>query len=393
VRLTAKTVATLKMAGSYADDDCPGLYLRIERAGSRSWVLRTIVHGRRRKMGLGSTALVGLAEAREKARVLRKVARDGGDPLAERRRQRLTLRQVAEKVHAGLLPTWKNAKHAESWLASLKSYAFPTLGDRPIDTLTSADILAVLSPVWTARPETAKRVRQRLSTIFDWAIAGGHFTGQHPVAGVTRALPAVKRSSEHYEALPWQDVPAFALDLRQREGTSARLLEFAILTAARSGEARGARWDEIAGGVWTVPASRMKRGVPHRVPLSAEALGVLDQVRGLDPVLVFPSPQRAADGSSRPASDMVFKALFTRMGRATLTAHGFRSSFRDWASESAHAPREVAEAALSHATGDATERAYARSDLLDRRRALMDRWGAFVAGRAAGVVLDLPKRA
>ncbi len=374
-KLTARKVETVRELGMHCDGD--GLYLRVGPTGSKSWILRTVVHGKRRELGLGGASLVTLAEARDKARVLRRVARDGGDPDTIRKRETLTFWQAAERVHAQLLPTWRNAKHAETWLQTIRTHAKPKFGDRPIVTVATADVLGVLSPIWTSQHETAKRLRQRLSTIFDWAKGAGHYPHENPVNGLKKALPTVKHRAEHMDSMPWQMVPAFMTDLAKREGLSARTLEFVILTAARSGEARGARWSEIdlKAGTWTVPAERMKRGLPHRVPLSPQAAAVLERVRGLDDELVFPSTQRGKDGEVRPQSDMVFKGLFNRMKREGFTTHGFRSSFRDWASESAHAEREVAEAALSHATGNEVERAYARSDLFERRRRLMEAWG------------------
>lgn len=222
-----------------------------------------------------------------------------------------------------------------------------------------------------------------MSTIFDWAKGAGHYPHENPVNGIKKALPTVKRRAEHMTALDWRDIPGFMEDLAEREGVSARTLEFLILTASRSGEARGARWSEIDLDArdWIVPGERMKRGVAHRVPLSEAAMAVLERVRSLDADLVFPSVQRGEKGEARPQSVMVFKALMKRMGREGITVHGMRSSFRDWCSESAHADREVAEAALSHATGNEVERAYARSDLFERRRALMDAWSRFATGR------------
>jgi integrase len=319
---------------------------------------------------------------------LRKVAREGGDPDAVRKRNSLSFWQAAETVHAQLVPTWKNAKHAASWLQMIRTYAKPLLGDRPLESVTTADLLAVLAPLWTEQNETASRLKQRLGTIFDWAKGAGQYHAENPIAGLKRALPTVRRRKEHRAALAWQEVPEFIADLHRREGMSARCLEFLILTAARSIEARGARWAEIdiKQGVWTVPAERMKRGIVHRVPLTLQAIEVLQQVRGLDDDLVFPSVQRDKAGRVRPMSDMVFKNLFLRMKREGFTTHGFRSSFRDWASESAHAEREVAEAALSHAVGNEVERAYARSDLFERRRKLMDAWGRFCADEQGNVV-------
>lgn len=385
-KLTARKVETIKQPGMHADGE--GLYLRIGPTGGKSWILRTVVHGRRRELGIGSASLVSLAEARETARKLRKVARDGGDPDTLRKRESLTFEEAAKRVHAQLLPTWKNKKHAETWLSSIENYANPVFGKRPIGTVTTADVLKALTPIWTDRNETANRVKQRIAAVFDWAKGAGHYPHENPVNGLKKALPVVKSVDSHMAALPWQDVPALMSDLAQREGVSARTLEFIILTAVRSGEARGARWAEIdlKAKTWTIPGERMKRGVQHRVPLSDGAVAVLEKVKGLDADLVFPSAIRAKDGSAKPQSDMVFKALYDRMKRKGFTTHGFRSTFRDWCSESAHAEREIAEAALAHATGNAVERAYARSDLFERRRKLMDLWGQYASGKSGNVV-------
>ena len=272
-------------------------------------------------------------------------------------------------------------------MAALKLYVFPHFGSRPIETIGTADVLRVLAPIWTEKHDTARRVKQRLAAVFDWAKGAGHYPHENPVNGLNKALPAVKHRAEHMSALPWKELPGFVRMLREREGISARALEFIILTAARSGEARGARWSEIQGDVWTVPASRMKGGIAHRVPLSPEALAILNRVRDLDSDLVFPSPSRGAGNTARQQSDTVFKALMKRMGRDDgITTHGFRSTFRDWCGESARVDREVAEAALAHTVGNKVERAYARSDLFDRRRTLMDSWGRFVAGQVGEVV-------
>ncbi|SHJ24236.1 tyrosine-type recombinase/integrase [Wenxinia saemankumensis] len=384
--LTARKVETVKEPGMYGDG--AGLYLRVGPTGAKSWILRTVVHGKRRELGLGGQSWVSLAEAREEARKLRKVAREGGDPDTVRKRETLTFWEAAEKVHAGLLPTWKNAKHAETWLQTVRTHAKPAFGNRPIETVGTADVLAILTPIWTEKHETAKRLRQRLGTIFDWARGAGHYPGENPINGLKKALPNVKHRADHMASMPWQDVPAFVSELRERDSMSSRCLEFIILTAVRSGEARGARWSEIDfdKATWTVPAERMKRGLPHRVPLSDQALEVLAKVKGMDADLVFPSPTRANSRQARPLSVMAFKPILRRMKREDVTVHGFRSSFRDWASECAHAPREVAEAALSHATGNSVEQAYARSDLFERRCLLMDRWGKYVAERNAKLV-------
>ncbi|MFN3263219.1 MAG: tyrosine-type recombinase/integrase [Pikeienuella sp.] len=382
-KLTAAKVRALESPGMYGDGG--GLYLCVGSGDARSWILRTMVHGKRRELGIGSASLIPLAEAREAAQALRKVARQGGDPDTVRKRESLTFEAAAKRVHANLLPTFRNAKTGENWLASMENHVFPIIGARPIHTLGPADVLKVLTPLWTETHETARRLKQRIASVFDWAKGAGQYPDENPVNGLKKALPQVKTRAEHRAAMDWRDLPAFMAELRERDGVSARTLEFLILTGLRSAEVRGARWCEIKDGVWTVPGERMKRGLPHRVPLSKPALTALEAVKGLDEDLIFPSVQEAARGKAKVQSVNVFSALFKRMGREGFTTHGFRSTFRDWCSESAKAPREVAEAALAHATGDAVERAYARSDLFERRRALMDAWGRYATGaRGAG---------
>lgn len=390
--LTTRKVEALRATGMYGDGE--GLYLRVGPTGAKSWILRTRIQGRytdsgkplRWEGGLGSVSTVTLAEARDKARELRKVAKDGGDPAAAKNNVQLTFKEAAQRVFDGLKPTWRNPRHGDIWWASLENHVFPRLGKRQIDTLGTADVLAVLSPIWTETYDTALRVRQRMSSIFDWAKGAGLYPHENPVNGIKKALPPVKRRRTHMAAMPWQDVPAFMDELREREGMSARALEFIILTATRSGEARGARWSEIDGDTWTIPADRMKRGIEHRIPLSDAARKILESVRGSNSELVFPSNQLDRNGAARIQSVMVFKSLQKRMKREGFTVHGFRSSFRDWASESAKADRTVAEAALSHASGNEVEQAYARSDLFERRRGLMDAWALYCVGKSGNIV-------
>ncbi|WBL33756.1 integrase arm-type DNA-binding domain-containing protein [Sinirhodobacter sp. HNIBRBA609] len=387
-KLTARKVSTINEPGFYGDGE--GLYLRVGPTGAKSWILRIVVplNRKRRDLGLGSFGVVSLAEAREKARALRKYVKEGGDPDALRKREEMTFAMAARIVHRQLAPTWKNQKHTETWLSSIETYANPFFGDRLISTIGTADVLKVLTPIWTEKHETANRLKQRISTVFDWAKGAGHYQYENPVNGLKKALPPIKPSRKAMEALPWQQVPAFVSELGLREGVSARTLEFLILTAVRSGEARGARWQEVdfATNTWTVPPERMKRGVAHRVPLSEQALKVLAAVKGLDQDLIFPSAQRARGDLAKVQSNMVFTSLYRRMQRTEFTTHGFRSSFRDWCSESAHADREVAEASLAHTFGNAVERAYARSDLFERRRDLMAQWGRFVSNSSGDVV-------
>lgn len=377
--LTVSKVAKITEPGRYSDGQC--LYLMVPKSGGKYYVARLTVHGKQNDYGLGGVSYTTLDEAREKCRELRRIAKAGGDPGEGRKKEILTFADAADRVHASLKPTWRNKKHASGWLSTVKTYANPVFGSKPIEAVTTADCLKALSPIWVEKHETAKRLRQRLATVFDWAKGSGHFLHENPLNGINKALPNFKRKVVHHAALPWQDVPDLMSQLSEREGVSARTLEFLILTAARSGEVRGAIWNEIDGATWTVPAGRMKRGEEHRVPLSSQALAVLEKVNGLGPKLVFPSVT-----SGKVQSDAAIRALLNRMGREGFTVHGFRSAFRVWASECAHADRDVAEAALSHAVGSDTERAYARSDLLERRVHLMTLWGSFCTGNSAEVI-------
>lgn len=369
--LNVRKIKELSNPGRYADGQ--GLYLHVRKGGSRQWVLRTTVQGKRCDIGLGSPDYVSLAQARVKAHELRAQAKAGEDPLAERRKQQETptFSEAAQTVWEQNRPTWKNPKHAKQWITTLEEFAFPVIGDKKVSDVTSAHILEILTPIWTVKAETARRVRQRLRVVFDWAKASRHYAGDNPLEAVKMALPKQTDKAQHHKALPWQELPEFMAKLRKRTGVSARALEFLILTASRSGEVREAKWAEIESDLWIVPAERMKAGRDHRVPLTDSACAVLTKAEGLSKTLLFPS------NSDRPMSDMVFKALFKRMGYENITAHGFRSTFRDWASDNAVAPREVAEAALAHQVGDETERAYARSDLFERRRELMGAWAKF----------------
>lgn len=383
--LTVARVRALNEPGMYCDGQ--GRYLRVGKGSAKSWILRTTVFGRRREIGLGSAYLVTLAEARDEARRLRKVARGGGDPLAHRNREAITFEQAAERVFEANKATWKNKKHTDTWWSSIRSYAVPHLKERPLDKISTRDVLNVLEPIWTEKHETARRLKQRLATIFDWAKGAGYYPHENPVNGVTKALPVVKRQAEHMDAMNWRDLPDFIATLQARESVSANTLLFLILTATRSGEARGARWSEFDIGtrIWRIPADRMKGDKPHRVPLTDEMLAILDKQRGLDAELVFPSSHRDGDGGFKVQSDMVFKSLYKRMGVSGFTTHGFRSTFRDWCSESAGAPREIAEAALAHSIGNQVERAYARSDLFDPRIKLMQQWSNYLMSKNVAV--------
>ena len=392
-KLTDRGARGKLAAGLHSDGD--GLYLNVTVSGSRSWIFRGTVKGRttptgspyRVEVGLGALADLGLADARDRAKPMRTQCREGKNPLDDKRRERQTFEQVARDLHAKEAPRWA-ASHAKRWLSSLESFAFPLIGTRPIEGIRRPDMLTVLEPIWRTRHETARKVKIRLAQVIDFATDRGIYPEANPARGTIRSLETFDHEPRHMPALSWQDMPAFMERLSERKGVSARALEFGILTAARSGELRGALWSEIdlKAGVWSLPKERMKGRRAHRVPLSPEALAVLEQVRGLDPDLVFPSTQRTPDGKAKVMSDMAFKALFLRMKVEDVTQHGFRSSFRDWASESARADREVSEAAIAHVVGSKTERAYARSDLFDRRVPLMQAWAQFVTGQTGQVV-------
>lgn len=384
-RLTAKSLP--KTPGRHADGD--GLYLVVDPSGARRWVLRVLAQGRRRDIGLGGLSWVSLAEAREEARRLRKVARSGGDPLLARERERLggmTFEEAARAVHAEhVAPTAKNGKHVGQWLSSLEIDVFPVIGERPVATVIQADVVKALAPVWLAKPETARRLRQRIRSVLDWARGRGLGDGPHPCEGIERALPRQPDKPEHHAAVPWRDLPDLWPRLAAAPGMGSAALRFTILTAARSGETRGATWDEIdlAARVWTIPASRMKAGTAHRVPLSDAALAVLEEAAkatGRRKGLVFPARDLA-----RPLSDMTLAAVLKRL-EVPATVHGFRSTFRDWAEEAANYPHEVKESALAHVVKSKTERAYRRTDHLEARGPMMAAWAGFVTGRGATVI-------
>lgn len=379
------TPAAVKKLGPGMYADGGGLYLVVDDSGARRWALRTTVHGKRREIGLGPISLTPLSEAREKARQLRRVAREGGDPVAERDRERrrsLTFEEAARTVHTEqIVPTAKNGKHVRQWLATLEKYAFPTIGAKPIHAVDQADVLSILAPIWTETPETAKRVRQRLRTVLDWARTAGHREGVNPVEGVERGLPKQRARVLHHEALPWQQLPALMPRLVTASGMGALALRFAILTAARSGEVRGATWAEIdtEAGVWTIAAERMKTGRAHRVPLTPAALAILEDAKAQatrSEALAFPSTKPGA-----PLSDMTLSAVLKRL-EVGVTVHGFRSTFRDWAEEATAYPHEVKEAALAHVVGNKAEAAYRRTDLFEKRRAMMAEWAHFATEAA-----------
>ena len=379
-KLTVTKIKVFRDKGRYGDGD--DLFLNVTATGTKSWVQRVMVHGRRRDIGLWAYPAVSPVEARQRCTDNRKAIAAGLDPIAEKRKPTLaTFKEAAEKVHEMNIPRWRSAKHAKNWLRMLERYAFPVIGNMPVDRVDRTDVLAVLQPIWTTKPETARRVRQRTRMVFRWAMSHG-FVDRNPAGEVIDgALPRMPHIREHFRSLPYQEVGA-ALKTVEASGASlsAKLcLRFLVLTAARSGEARGAAWDEIdlEARTWRIEGSCIKAGVEHRVPLSEQALSVLDQTNLSrdESGLVFPSPQKRG----RTLSNMTLTMILGSTGLAERgTVHGFRSSFKNWSMEMTDTPWAVAEAALAHTLGNSTEQAYARSDLYKRRRTLMQEWADYV---------------
>lgn len=388
-KLTIAGLRSLKTPGMHGDG--AGLYLKISQAGARSWIQRVVIAGKRRDIGLGRFPDVSLAQAREAVANNRRLIAAGGDPLAEKRKSATpTFREAAERTFAANKPRWRNGKHTKGWWQSLERHAFPIIGDLPVDRIGREDVLRILTPIWHVRMETARRVRQRIRTILKWAMAHGYV--ENNVAGETidGALPPMPRVKNHFRAMPYDEVHEVIETVRRSKASLASkwCLEFLILTAARSGEARGARWSEmdVDAATWTIPSERMKARVEHRVPLSPRAMAILTEAgatRHQDTDLVFPSPR--CPGA--PTSDMTLTKLLRDLGFADrTTVHGFRSSFRDWAAECTNAPHAVMELSLAHAVGNAVEAAYARSTLIEKRRALMEQWATYLeAGRGCVV--------
>ena len=364
--LSTAFVRNVAQAGRYCDGD--GLYLDVQPSGTRSWVQRLVIRGRRRELGLGGFPLVPLKDARTQALANRRLARAGGDPLAEKRRIKSipTFAAAAEQVCAQMRPGWRNPKHGKDWMSSMTRFAFPRIGKLPVSEVTSADVVETLRKVWHVRPATARRVRQRISTVMEWAVAMD-YRNDNPCARIGPVLGPQQDLVQHMRALPHRDAAAAVETVRA--STAAPMVklafEFLVLTAARSGEVRGARWAEIdtEDHVWTVPATRTKAKREHQVPLCRRAEQILDAARTLvdgNP-LVFPS------GRGKRLTDMALSGLLKDLEIGAVP-HGFRSSFRDWAAEETNHPREVVEAALALVVQNKVEAAYARSDLFERRR-------------------------
>ena len=375
--LSATAVRNLKEPGKYYD--LHGLFLRIEPTGSRRWVQRVSVAGRQREIGLGSADLVTLAEARELAVSNKKLARAGGDPLAAKQQHVAipSLNEAIDKVIELNAPTWTNAKHAAQFKSTLTNYVTHKLGRRPVNDIQAADILSVLQPIWVDKNETARRIKQRIGTVMKWAIAQG-YRSDDPTIALNQVLPKPNRKPKHRASLPYTNVADCLNIIKNSDAMlSTKLaIELLVLTATRSGEVRLANWSEIdfEARTWTIPAERMKMKEVHIIPLSDRALDVLHQAKALgDDGLIFPGMR-----SGRPMSDMTMSKLVKELGYP-VDIHGFRTSFRTWVQEQTNTAHEVAERALAHKTTNKVEAAYARSDLFDKRRKLMDAWASYLS--------------
>jgi integrase len=389
--LTAKKVERSKTPGRYRDGIVPGLLLQISDSGAKSWVLRYMLHGRERMLGLGPVTAFNLKEARDRARSARQLLADGIDPLDVKRQRRaeaklaaakvLTFREAAERYFNQHQAKWTNASHRDQFLASLRTYAFPILGDMNVSAIQLADVLRAIEPIWITKAVTADRVRNRIEAVLDWCVVRGHRPpGSNPAkwrGHLDQVLPPARKVAPvtHHAALPYAALPAFMADLRQQEGIAAQALEFLILTAARSGEVLGARWDEVdmAAATWVVPASRMKAKREHRVPLSPAALDLLRSLpREEGNPFVFMGPN-----SGRGFGHMALMRVLERMGRSDTTVHGLRSAFSDWAHEQTAHSSHTIELSLAHSVGSDVEKAYRRGPMLQKRVKLMNDWARF----------------
>lgn len=395
-KLSPRAVATLSTPGRHSDGE--GLYLVVDKAGSKRWVFLFRWDGKLKEMGLGGLSKVSQSKARQAAVAARSLLGEGVNPIDARREESAVpdFGTWADDWVAEHASSWRNAKHRAQWETTFKGPCKP-LRALSVDKISTDDVLTVLKPLWTSTPETASRVRGRIERVLDAAKAKGHRSGENPArwrGHLDHLLPKRQRLSRgHHLALPYAEVPAFMGDLRERESVSATALEFTVLTAARSGEVMGATWAEfdLSTATWTVPAERMKAGKEHRVPLSPPVLAILERAAEFrdavgSEAFVFPGAKRG-----KPLSNMAMAMVLRRMGRTDITVHGFRSTFRDWVGERTAFPREVAEAALAHTVGDATERAYRRGDALEKRRKLMEAWAGFARSAPTGNVIPLAR--
>lgn len=408
MKLTAKVVKSSHEAGRYGDGN--GLYLVIPKTGGKKWVLRAQKNGRRRDIGLGSASKVSLALARKRAQEVREQIEQGIDPIAERKKGGgiPTFSEAVKSVHAENLPSWKNAKHGQQWINTLEAYAVPAFGQLSVADIDEAMVRDCLAAIWLQKPETAKRLRQRIRTVVDWSVAKGYRSASLAMPIIDAALPKSREKVKHHPALPYDDLARFLAHLRERESKGRLALEFAILTGARSGEVLKMTWDELDenAALWRIPAERMKAGRDHSVPLSQQAMSIVERMkphRRPHNTHVF-----AGQARGKPQSDMTLTKVVRDLHNAsvkaggagyidphengrTATPHGFRSTFRDWVAEKTSYPRELAEAAIAHAVKGKAEAAYQRGTMLEKRRELMNAWGNYCDGAGSGNVVRMAR--
>lgn len=385
--LGALQVKGLKEPGLHAVGTVSGLYLNVTRVGTRSWILRTKIGNKRADIGLGAYPAVSLALAHEKAQAAKDQIQNGINPIAQRQQKRAVIEWTFDRCASEYIKLhregWKNAKHADQWESTLAAYASPVIGSKHVRDVTVGDVLAIIEPHWTSKNETMVRTRNRIELVLGWAASRGYRPKDNPAqwrGNLQHSLPKPSKvnNRQHHAALPYKDAHGFMLKLAQVEGMSAKALQWVILTACRSGEARGAAWDEIdlKAGLWTIPKERMKADREHRVPLSAQALELLKSLPRFEPV--EGKPDYVFTGrSGGELSDMSLTALIRRM-KVDATAHGFRSTFADWAAEQTAYPVELREMALAHTLGNKTREAYQRGDMMERRRAMMGDWATYL---------------
>ncbi len=405
LRLSPKGVVNKKLPGYYPDGG--GLYLQVSESGSKSWLFRFVLNGRERQMGLGPLHTIGLADARAASVECRKLLLAKVDPIEARDAKRagealdaakvITFTECATAYIKAHRAGWKNAKHADQWTNTIETYCGDVFGKLPVQGVDTGLVLKALEPIWTEKPETATRLRGRIESVLDWATSRGYRTGDNPArwrGHMDNLLPAMskRRRVQHHPALAFDELGKFVVALRKQDGTAARALEFLILTATRTGEVIGAKRNEfdLDKALWTIPGERMKAGREHRVPLSPRAAAIIRELKTTHKGdFIFPGGKE-----SKSLSNMAMLALLKRMGRGDLTVHGFRSTFRDWASERTNYPREVCEMALAHTVSDQTEAAYRRGDLFEKRRRLMAEWAKHCENtKSTGNVISLARSA
>ena len=391
-KLTSLFVKKTTAPGKYGDGH--GLYLIVDASGAKRWEQRLVIQGRRRDIGLGSAAVVSLEEAREQALKNKRLARSGGDPIAEKRISiggSMSFKEVALAVHELNAPSYRNKKYAAQWLSSIENHVLPVLGTKSIGSITSSDILSVLSPIWSDKHDTAKKIRQRLSQIMKWAKAQGYYSGDNPVELAQMALPKISQIESHHAALPFTEIPALIEQLQSSTlMPSTRLaLTYLILTASRQSEVLLASWDEIEmdKGQWIIPAARMKAGSEHIVPLNDRTMAVLNEAKELypDSQLLFPN-----HNTGKPLSDNALRLALQKRFNLNTTTHGLRSSFKDWATETTNHANEVSEMALAHKISNAVEAAYRRGNLYEKRCQLMNDWADYLY-KGENTVIQLVK--